>query len=135
MTSENEAALIAATFAKRVGCRADHVAKTADYVCDLETALDTAHHFLVNASQASRDRAFADVAPGSPQQLTFTVQEGAVVLARDAVNNYAMLWGRAGRWDLLVSLSEGFGEPVAMECVALGCKTEANPYVLEGAKS
>lgn len=100
---------VVAAFAKRLGRRGANVSKTADYVCALERAIECAETvFAKNPSQLFE----MDSMPA-------TVVDGCIALVRDAADNYAVLWYHGGCRDLLVSLTPGFGEPVAIQSLGL----------------
>jgi len=101
--------LIAAAFAKRLGRRGVNVSKTADYICALERAIECAETVLTkNPSQLFE----LDPMPAG-------IMEGTIALVRDATGNHAVLWYHDGGRDLLVSMTPGFGEPVAIQSLGL----------------
>ena len=101
--------LIVAAFAKRLGRRGANISKTADYICALERAVECAETvFTKNPAQLFE----LDPVPTA-------VIDGTIALVRDAAGNHAVLWYHGGRRDLLVSMTAGFGEPVAIQSLGL----------------
>jgi hypothetical protein len=113
---------------KRVRRRAEHIERTADYICALERVVDAVIAVLPTPGFIREHDDVVAAAPGCCD-----ASDGAVVVAKDATGNIAVLWRHNDAWDLIVSVSPAFGDPVAIRGIGLirGYDDDATPQPLQ----